>query len=104
MESDGRPTGTEDIQTATCTSGTCAIKVPAPGFALVFLTDQALSDSTGPGGAASVATYSTSVFTKVTKTRGGAAATRGSGNSAVKRGGSVAFLLFINAIALLVLG
>jgi len=35
------------IQTVTCNTGanTCQIKVPAPGFALVFFTDNALGES-----------------------------------------------------------
>lgn len=39
FESDGRPMGTEDIQSVTCTSTTqCTVKVPASGIALVFLS------------------------------------------------------------------
>ncbi|KAH8825418.1 hypothetical protein DL96DRAFT_1670520 [Flagelloscypha sp. PMI_526] len=35
---DGRLKGTEDVQTVTCgADNTCQVKVPAPGFALVFL-------------------------------------------------------------------
>ena len=43
--SDGRLSGDQDIQTVTCSGGTCKIQVPAPSFALVFLSDQALSES-----------------------------------------------------------
>ncbi|KAJ7692569.1 glycoside hydrolase family 79 protein [Mycena rosella] len=40
FESDGRPTGTEQIHTVACNpDNTCNITVPAPGFALVFLAD-----------------------------------------------------------------
>ncbi|KAJ7227458.1 hypothetical protein GGX14DRAFT_419682 [Mycena pura] len=40
FESVGRPTGTEQIQTVNCNSdNTCDVKVPAPGFALVFLDE-----------------------------------------------------------------
>lgn len=45
---DGRFQGNESIQTVVCDSSkimTCPIKVPAPGFALVFLSQQALSES-----------------------------------------------------------
>jgi len=65
FESDGRPQGTEDIQTVTCNqnANTCQIPVPAPGFALVFLTGQ----STETSGAAST-TFSTSTYTKTRNT------------------------------------
>ena len=40
---------------------TCQIKVPAPGFALVFLTDQSLSESDqGP-----TTTFATTAYTKL---------------------------------------
>ncbi|KAJ7757813.1 glycoside hydrolase family 79 protein [Mycena maculata] len=40
FQSDGRLTGTEQVETVTCNSdNTCDIQVPAPGFALVFLAD-----------------------------------------------------------------
>lgn len=59
--SDGRLTGDQDIQTVNCNGGSCQVKVPAPSFALVFLTDQALHDSdTGAS-----KTFSTSLHTKV---------------------------------------
>ena len=45
LGSDGRLSGDKDIQTVTCSGGTCKIQVPAPSFALVFLSDQALSES-----------------------------------------------------------
>ena len=47
IAADGRWIGDETIQTVACdqASGTCAIDVPAPGFALVFLDNNALSDS-----------------------------------------------------------
>ncbi|KAJ6561989.1 glycoside hydrolase family 79 protein [Mycena capillaripes] len=63
--SDGRLTGTEDIQTVTCKSdNTCDIKVPAPGFALVFLTDLSTDKETYPA----VPTFSTTVQTKTVNT------------------------------------
>ncbi|THG94793.1 hypothetical protein EW026_g6744, partial [Hermanssonia centrifuga] len=47
FESDGRFQGSESVSTVPCdqTAGTCNINVPAPGFALVFLNSNALSDS-----------------------------------------------------------
>ena len=44
---DGRWIGEETIQTVACdqAAGTCSIDVPAPGFALVFLDNNALADS-----------------------------------------------------------
>ncbi|KAK7033434.1 Glyco-hydro-79C domain-containing protein [Favolaschia claudopus] len=65
FESDGRLTGTETVQTITCKSdNTCDIKVPAPGFALVFLADI-------PGDAETfgdVKTFSTTALTKTINT------------------------------------
>jgi hypothetical protein len=34
------------VQTINCADNVCQVQVPAPGFALVFLTDNALSEST----------------------------------------------------------
>ena len=54
--------GTESVQTTQCdqTNNVCNITLPAPGFALVFLTD-----NTSPGsGAAPTTTFSTSLLTK----------------------------------------
>nr|GAT61181.1 predicted protein [Mycena chlorophos] len=62
FESDGRPMGDEDVQTVQCAAGSCNVTVPAPGFALVFLTDDALSESEN-GGAPSV-TFSTTIKPK----------------------------------------
>jgi hypothetical protein len=66
FESDGRPTGQEDVQTVQCdtTAQTCTVDVPAPGFALVFLTDDAFTESKG---AASV-TFPTTAQTKTRNT------------------------------------
>ncbi|KAJ7331317.1 glycoside hydrolase family 79 protein [Mycena albidolilacea] len=66
FESDGRPTGQEDVQTVQCntTAQTCTVDVPAPGFALVFLTDDAFTESKG---AASV-TFPTTAQTKTKNT------------------------------------
>ncbi|KAJ7826325.1 glycoside hydrolase family 79 protein [Mycena leptocephala] len=62
FESDGRLTGTEQVQTVTCKSdNTCDIKVPAPGFALVFLADV-------PGDAETYGAVKTFPTTALTKT------------------------------------
>ncbi|KAF8624038.1 hypothetical protein AX15_006061 [Amanita polypyramis BW_CC] len=47
FESDGRPIGDENIQTIQCNQGSnsCAVTVPAPSYALIFLSDQTLSES-----------------------------------------------------------
>jgi hypothetical protein len=44
LESDGRLNGTLNVTTVECnqSANTCSIPVPAPGFALVFLTSNAL--------------------------------------------------------------
>ncbi|KIP06544.1 glycoside hydrolase family 79 protein [Phlebiopsis gigantea 11061_1 CR5-6] len=61
FQSDGRFRGTESISTVQCdqSSGTCTIEVPAPGFALVFLSSAALAE-TEPS---STVTFSTSTVT-----------------------------------------
>jgi hypothetical protein len=46
FESNGQPQGALDVQTVACAGGKCAVSVPAPGAALVFLTPQALQAST----------------------------------------------------------
>jgi len=66
FQSDGRFEGTEDIQTVACTDGACTITVPAPGFALVFLTPQALAESNASP--SSEVTFSTSVVTATINT------------------------------------
>ncbi|TFK29184.1 hypothetical protein FA15DRAFT_610933 [Coprinopsis marcescibilis] len=65
-ESDGRLQGQEDIQTVTCDQGanTCAIHVPAPGAALVFLNNEALSEVEFEA----VQTFSTTVLTRTVNT------------------------------------
>lgn len=54
------------MQTVQCdtTANTCSIKVPAPGFALVFLTDNSLSEVTP----ASTLTFPTTALTKTVNT------------------------------------
>ncbi|KAJ6529066.1 glycoside hydrolase family 79 protein [Mycena vulgaris] len=66
FESDGRLTGTEDIQTVACdtTAQTCSVKVPAPGFALVFLSDAAQTESKG----APSTTFATTALTRTQNT------------------------------------
>ncbi|KAL0952547.1 hypothetical protein HGRIS_006805 [Hohenbuehelia grisea] len=66
FESDGRLMGNEDIQTVQCDTGTnlCSIKVPAPGFALVFLSDSAQTENAGAGST----TFPTTAQTKTRNT------------------------------------
>ncbi|KAJ7181191.1 glycoside hydrolase family 79 protein [Mycena filopes] len=66
FESDGRPMGTEDVKTVQCDVGaqTCTIDVPAPGFALVFLTDDAFTEDKG----APSMTFATTARTKTHNT------------------------------------
>ncbi|KAG1761827.1 glycoside hydrolase family 79 protein [Suillus occidentalis] len=63
FSSDGRLVGTLDIQTIPCdqTNNVCQVKVPAPGFALVFLTDNALSESDQ----SPTMTFSTTAYTDI---------------------------------------
>ncbi|KAH8092184.1 hypothetical protein BXZ70DRAFT_951580 [Cristinia sonorae] len=66
LSSDGRLQGTYTPQTVQCdqNANVCNVQVPAPGFALVFLTDDALKESTP----ASTATFATTVLTKTMNT------------------------------------
>ncbi|CAL1698444.1 unnamed protein product [Somion occarium] len=66
FESDGRLKGNETIETINCDQGqnTCAIKVPAPGVALVFFSDQALQESEP----SSTATFATTAVTRTLNT------------------------------------
>ncbi|EAU81861.2 hypothetical protein CC1G_06072 [Coprinopsis cinerea okayama7 len=66
FESDGRLQGDEDTLTVSCdgTTNVCSIKVPAPGAALVFLTDNSLDEvEDNP-----VQTFATSVRTRMFNT------------------------------------
>ncbi|KIK77729.1 glycoside hydrolase family 79 protein [Paxillus rubicundulus Ve08.2h10] len=66
FSSDGRPVGAVDIQTVDCdqSRNVCDVKVPAPGAALVFLSDQALVESDqGP-----TMTFPTTAYTKLHNT------------------------------------
>ncbi|KAF7316422.1 Glyco-hydro-79C domain-containing protein [Mycena indigotica] len=66
FESDGRPMGTEEIKTVNCDAAaqTCTVEVPAPGFALVFLSDSALTETAG----APSVTFTTTALTKTRNT------------------------------------
>ncbi|TDL20289.1 glycoside hydrolase family 79 protein [Rickenella mellea] len=68
FQSDGRPVGTETIETVTCdqTNNVCPVKVKAPGFALAFLTDTALQNSDSDG--ATATTFSTTARTRLRNT------------------------------------
>ncbi|EMD34954.1 glycoside hydrolase family 79 protein [Gelatoporia subvermispora B] len=63
---DGRLQGTEYIQTVACDTGAnaCQVRVPAPGFALVFMTNDALEEATPT----STATFATTAYTKTMNT------------------------------------
>jgi len=64
-ESDGRLVGTEELQTVTCdtNANACQVKVPAPGFALVFFAEPTVAD---PNGAQQ--TFATTVQTRTINT------------------------------------
>ncbi|KAF8324445.1 uncharacterized protein EI90DRAFT_2934654 [Cantharellus anzutake] len=60
FSSDGRPQGNVSTLTVQCNSNNgCPVKVPAPGAALVFLSDQSVTES-GPG--TLTETFTTSVY------------------------------------------
>ena len=62
QQSDGRLQGSESILTVNCDQGsnTCTVKVPAPGFALVFMSDDALQQSAPQA----TATFATTAVTR----------------------------------------
>ncbi|KAI0830340.1 glycoside hydrolase family 79 protein [Trametes gibbosa] len=66
FEADGRLKGELKIETVPCDqqANTCQIKVPAPGFALVFMTEEAMRESEP----ASTATFATTAITKAKNT------------------------------------
>ncbi|KII84147.1 glycoside hydrolase family 79 protein [Plicaturopsis crispa FD-325 SS-3] len=66
FQSDGRLYGDLDIQTVNCdtNANTCQIQVPAPGFALVFLTDNAFNEASPTG----QQTFPTTAMTKTHNT------------------------------------
>lgn len=61
-QSDGRLQGEETVLTVNCDQGsnTCAVKVPAPGFALVFMSDDAFQQSAPQ----TTATFATTAVTR----------------------------------------
>jgi hypothetical protein len=64
FESDGRLQGNLTVQTVACTNNVCQVQVPAPGFALVFFTDTAFTESTPEN----PQTFSTTALTKTKNT------------------------------------
>jgi hypothetical protein len=64
FESDGRLKGNLSVQTVNCADNVCQIQVPAPGFALVSFTDNALAESTPPD----PLTFATTALTKTMHT------------------------------------
>lgn len=64
-QSDGRLKGELRIDTVQCdtTQGKCPIRIPSPGFALVFLTD-----TTSTSGGDPTATFATTAFTRLRNT------------------------------------
>ncbi|KAG5640479.1 hypothetical protein DXG03_008374 [Asterophora parasitica] len=66
FQSDGRPMGAENVAIVSCdqTNNVCKINVPAPSYALVFLTDDAFQET---GGAPST-TFATTAQTKAHNT------------------------------------
>ncbi|KAF7300999.1 Glyco-hydro-79C domain-containing protein [Mycena indigotica] len=66
FESNGRPMGEKDIKTVACDSEsrTCTVNVPAPGFALVFLSEDAETESSGKVST----TFATTARTKLRNT------------------------------------
>lgn len=67
FSSDGRLQGDEDIQTVNCdtNANACQIKVPAPGMALVFITDPGILDQYSSD---AQQTFATSVYTRTQNT------------------------------------
>jgi hypothetical protein len=81
FESDGRPMGEEDIQTVQCDQdqNTCTVNVPAPSFALVFLTNSALSEvESGPS-----TTFATTVTTSTRPTVAASVLATSNGHQAI---------------------
>lgn len=60
FQADGRLQGTLNVETVTCANAVCQIQVPAPGFALVFLTANAFTESNPTN----VQTFTTSTLRK----------------------------------------
>lgn len=73
FESDGRITGTENIQSVTCSPNaannnmkTCTIHIPAPGVALVFLSNGAMTEMEGGASKTFPTTFETRTHNTVT--------------------------------------
>ncbi|THH33379.1 hypothetical protein EUX98_g814 [Antrodiella citrinella] len=85
FQCDGRMKGTETIETIPCdqNANVCNIKVPAPGFALVFMSDTALTDSEP----SATVTFSTTALTRTmnTATIDAAALETSNGQSGITR-------------------
>ncbi|KAI0774365.1 glycoside hydrolase family 79 protein [Fomes fomentarius] len=66
FQSDGRWQGEESIETIQCDQGqnACAIKVPAPGAALIFFSDDAQKAASGEA----IETFPTTIITKTKNT------------------------------------
>jgi len=66
FQTDGRLQGDLNVQTVNCNqaANTCSVQVPAPGFALVFLSSSAFSESSP----SSTKTFSTTSLTKTYNT------------------------------------
>lgn len=64
FQSDGRLQGQQQTITIPCdqTANTCTIPVKAPSFALVFLTDDAMTRSSPPPGSSTL-TFATTAYT-----------------------------------------
>jgi len=65
FESDGLLRGPQTTETVACQAGSCAISVPAPGAAVVFLTSDTVYDAAA---GESVQTYATSHTTRMHNT------------------------------------
>jgi hypothetical protein len=65
FESDGLLRGDQKTDEVPCDAGVCAIKVPAPGVAVVFLTDDLIFDASAGD---QVSTFETSATTKMLNT------------------------------------
>ncbi|KAK2460443.1 hypothetical protein APHAL10511_007608 [Amanita phalloides] len=79
FESDGRPIGQEVVQTVQCTTAnnSCTVNVPAPSYALIFLTSQALTEvESGPS-----ATFATTVINTAAPTVAAAVLETSNGHS-----------------------
>ena len=113
FESDGRLKGDIDVRTVTCDdTGACPVVVPAPGFALVFLSEDALTDA--DQAATMTATFATSISNArntatigasvLATSNGMSGRTRALGNTSNGRGGSVSTAARVSPALVVVLG